>query len=197
MANAVSSPITTSPFHLKYQRKSSYIHELLPFTASSFPAKGRAVSNWSLSPCGLVTNRLGFGSIISKGFMRDVLFIMELLKKAVSLRWSYGRQASGVLGALSSSRVPSTLRATSLLRPSGYEGWKPLRPCWTAFSNSSIMALVFLLAGCALGPDYERPVVDDPEAFRAQLGPGADTVSLADLGWWDLYQDAHLKTLIR
>lgn len=60
-----------------------------------------------------------------------------------------------------------------------------------------IMAFFSLFVGCALGPDYERPVVDDPEAFRAQLDSGADTVSLGDLGWWDLFQDAHLKTLIR
>jgi len=40
-------------------------------------------------------------------------------------------------------------------------------------------------------------VVDDPEAFRAQLDSGAEKVSLADLGWWDLFQDVHLKALIR
>lgn len=60
-----------------------------------------------------------------------------------------------------------------------------------------IITIFSILAVCALGPDYERPVVDDPQAFRAQLDSGADTVSLADLGWWDLFQDAHLKTLIR
>lgn len=60
-----------------------------------------------------------------------------------------------------------------------------------------IIASFCILAGCALGLDYERPVVDDPEAFRAQLDSGVDKVSLADLGWWDLFQDARLKTLIR
>jgi multidrug efflux system outer membrane protein len=60
-----------------------------------------------------------------------------------------------------------------------------------------IMAIFSILAGCALGPDYERPLVAEPQAFRAQLGSGAAEPSLADLGWWELFQDAHLQSLIR
>ncbi len=60
-----------------------------------------------------------------------------------------------------------------------------------------IIASFCTIAGCALGPDYERPKVDDPEAFRAQLNSRIDEASLADLGWWDLFQDARLKTHIR
>ena len=51
--------------------------------------------------------------------------------------------------------------------------------------------------GCVLGPDYERPEVDKPHAFRAQPDAGAEEASLADLEWWELFDDAHLKDLIR
>lgn len=60
-----------------------------------------------------------------------------------------------------------------------------------------IITVFSILAGCALGPDYERPVVDEPQAFRAQTDAQPDEPSLADLGWWDLFQDVHLKALIR
>lgn len=54
-----------------------------------------------------------------------------------------------------------------------------------------------ILVGCALGPDYERPVVDEPEAFRAHADSNADEPSLAELGWWELFQDPNLQSLIR
>ncbi len=53
-----------------------------------------------------------------------------------------------------------------------------------------------LLAGCAIGPDYQRPAVEAPAAFRVEPAPAGDR-SFADLAWWDIYQDAQLKELIR
>ena len=55
----------------------------------------------------------------------------------------------------------------------------------------------FLLGGCALGPDYERPPVSEPESFRMQQEATLEEVSLADLGWWELFQDENLQALIR
>jgi multidrug efflux system outer membrane protein len=52
-----------------------------------------------------------------------------------------------------------------------------------------------LLAGCAVGPNFKRPAVDTPPAFRGQAAP-AET-SLADLAWWDVYKDPKLSDLIR
>jgi hypothetical protein len=50
------------------------------------------------------------------------------------------------------------------------------------------------LAGCAVGPDYKRPAVPVPAEWRSP----ADAVgSLADLGWWQLFQDSVLQDLIR
>jgi multidrug efflux system outer membrane protein len=52
-----------------------------------------------------------------------------------------------------------------------------------------------LLAGCTLGPDYRRPdsVIPDAYRFQAQAGPA----SFGDEGWWQVYQDPTLQTLIR
>ncbi len=52
-----------------------------------------------------------------------------------------------------------------------------------------------LLAGCALGPDYKRPPVSPPNAFRSQATPG-ESVSLADAPWWEVFGDPALKSLI-
>lgn len=58
-----------------------------------------------------------------------------------------------------------------------------------------------LLAGCAVGPNYERPVVDTPESYRTAdeaeaVGQPIEARSLADLAWWDVFQDPVLKGLI-
>ena len=52
-----------------------------------------------------------------------------------------------------------------------------------------------LAAGCAIGPDYKRPPVTPPDAFRGQTTPG-ETASLADAPWWEAFGDPALKTLI-
>ncbi len=49
------------------------------------------------------------------------------------------------------------------------------------------------VSGCALGPDYERPVIDDPGVYR-QSNPVGD--SIANLDWWQHYQDTQLRALI-
>jgi len=51
-----------------------------------------------------------------------------------------------------------------------------------------------LLGGCALGPDYKRPPVAEPSAFRGQAT--AEGASLADAPWWEVFQDPVLKSLI-
>jgi multidrug efflux system outer membrane protein len=50
-----------------------------------------------------------------------------------------------------------------------------------------------LVSGCALGPDYERPDLDVPADYREPAPAGA---SVANLPWWDLYEDEQLKLLI-
>jgi multidrug efflux system outer membrane protein len=53
-----------------------------------------------------------------------------------------------------------------------------------------------LLAGCAIGPRYKRPEAPAPAAFRGDNQAGA-TNSLADLPWWEVFQDDTLQGLIR
>ena len=60
-----------------------------------------------------------------------------------------------------------------------------------------ISLCLFMLGACTLGPDYERPPVAEPDGFRMQQGPTLEEVSLADLGWWELFQDENLQFFIR
>ncbi len=55
--------------------------------------------------------------------------------------------------------------------------------------------LAFLLAGCAIGPDYKRPDTAAPSAYRGETAGSKQ--SLADLAWWDVYRDPRLVELIR
>jgi multidrug efflux system outer membrane protein len=58
------------------------------------------------------------------------------------------------------------------------------------------LVAVLALAGCTLGPDYRRPEVPAPESWRD--GPAsADSASLADLAWWELFEDDELRELVR
>ena len=57
-----------------------------------------------------------------------------------------------------------------------------------------------LFAGCAVGPNYHRPAVPTPAAYRdlndnSQVP--AQTASYADLPWWQVFQDPQLQELIR
>ena len=47
-----------------------------------------------------------------------------------------------------------------------------------------------------MGPDYHRPAVDLPDAFRGAPA-GAPAPSVGDLAWWELFQDPTLQGLIR
>jgi multidrug efflux system outer membrane protein len=58
-----------------------------------------------------------------------------------------------------------------------------------------LAGLVSLLTACSMFPDYKRPEVKAPEAFRGQTAaPGGK--SLADLSWWEIYRDPVLEKLI-
>jgi NodT family efflux transporter outer membrane factor (OMF) lipoprotein len=57
------------------------------------------------------------------------------------------------------------------------------------------LLLVVLLSGCALGPNYQRPTIASPPAFRnGDANPAA--ASLSDTKWFDLFQDDTLKQLV-
>jgi outer membrane protein, multidrug efflux system len=49
------------------------------------------------------------------------------------------------------------------------------------------------LCGCAVGPDYERPSVDTPAAWRIDYPKAAD---VANLKWWEQFGDPVLNELV-
>ena len=57
-----------------------------------------------------------------------------------------------------------------------------------------LMLVLMLAAGCKLTPDYERPELDLPKTWSHM----ADTQgSIANLEWWETYQDETLVSLIK
>jgi multidrug efflux system outer membrane protein len=62
----------------------------------------------------------------------------------------------------------------------------------------AITIAAVLLSGCAVGPNYVRPTVKMPEAFRApEALPPPQAASLADLKWFEVFKDDQLQGLIR
>jgi multidrug efflux system outer membrane protein len=57
--------------------------------------------------------------------------------------------------------------------------------------------LLCTLAGCALGPNYHRPAIPTPTAFRVSEQQEAQAASYADLPWWQVFTDPQLQELIR
>jgi multidrug efflux system outer membrane protein len=59
-----------------------------------------------------------------------------------------------------------------------------------------------LLVGCTVGPNYRKPVVPVPNAYHSpndnpQDQAEAQAASIADLPWWQVFQDSVLQDLIR
>ena len=55
------------------------------------------------------------------------------------------------------------------------------------------MIAIASLAGCMLGPDFERPFVEPPERFSFT---NAQTEAVVNLKWWELFDDPVLDSLI-
>ncbi len=60
---------------------------------------------------------------------------------------------------------------------------------------SAFVRLLLLLSACTLGPRYKRPPVPTPETWREI--ETAESASIANTPWWELFQDEQLKKLIR
>ena len=61
--------------------------------------------------------------------------------------------------------------------------------------RASILSLALLLAlsGCAVGPDYHRPPIESPKAFRFEEKEAKDVINTE---WWQQFQDPVLNDLI-
>jgi multidrug efflux system outer membrane protein len=58
----------------------------------------------------------------------------------------------------------------------------------------TVLATV-MLAGCTVGPDYQRPPVAVPDQFYGAAGP-ASAAALTDAPWFDVFKDPTLRSLI-
>ena len=60
---------------------------------------------------------------------------------------------------------------------------------------SRLLALV--ASGCTVGPNYHRPAVDVPQAYRGASAAAPSTAaSFGDEKWWEVFQDPQLQALI-
>jgi len=65
---------------------------------------------------------------------------------------------------------------------------------------TTLLLVVLLISGCAMGPNYKRPSVNAPGTYRGAMPqeaaqPAAE--SLGDQKWWEVFQDEELQKLIR
>ena len=66
-----------------------------------------------------------------------------------------------------------------------------------ALRIAPIVAAAFL-AGCTVGPNYQRPALPAPLSFRAPEGTAtSDSTSLGDLKWFEVFKDERLQELER
>ena len=64
-----------------------------------------------------------------------------------------------------------------------------------ASAFGALLAAAAIFAGCALGPDYQRPSTPVPAEFRHDPAPYT-TNALSDLPWWQVFRDPALRDLI-
>jgi multidrug efflux system outer membrane protein len=64
----------------------------------------------------------------------------------------------------------------------------------------SVILALSLISGCTVGPNYHRPAIQTPTAYRdlsEDPQAQAKAASYADLPWWQVFQDPQLQYLIR
>ena len=59
-----------------------------------------------------------------------------------------------------------------------------------------LLVTLVITTACTVGPNYKRPVVETPQAYRGAEAAAAAPASLADLPWFDLFQDPVLTGLV-
>jgi len=60
-------------------------------------------------------------------------------------------------------------------------------------TRAAALLAAALAAGCAVGPDYERPVIESPERWRIDYPQAAE---VANVPWWEQFGDPVLDKLI-
>jgi len=85
-------------------------------------------------------------------------------------------------------------------KPRGCAGFAPLVAAYgptPRASRASVVALLFAVAGCAVGPDYSKPEVETPAAYKELEGwataKPADAIPKGK--WWEVFNDPVLNDL--
>ena len=60
-----------------------------------------------------------------------------------------------------------------------------------------LLVAASVFAGCTVGPNYHRPTIAPPAAFRSATAPSIDPASIADLKWFEVFKDEKLQELVR
>jgi outer membrane protein, multidrug efflux system len=69
---------------------------------------------------------------------------------------------------------------------------------FSAVLISLLLSSVLLpLGGCMVGPDYKKPKVDVPDAYRGSTKTETEAESLGNEKWWEVFKDPVLQNLIR
>jgi outer membrane protein, multidrug efflux system len=70
----------------------------------------------------------------------------------------------------------------------------------TRHAGALAAVLMVSIAGCAVGPNYKRPAVDVPAAYRGEPLPASSDSgpeSIGDAKWWTVFHDEELQKLVR
>jgi outer membrane protein, multidrug efflux system len=66
--------------------------------------------------------------------------------------------------------------------------------------GAGLVLSLALTCGCAVGPNYKKPVVNTPSVYRGltpEEAARSEAKSLADEKWWEVFQDDQLQELIK
>jgi multidrug efflux system outer membrane protein len=62
----------------------------------------------------------------------------------------------------------------------------------------AVLIATVCVTSCRVGPNYHRPAVQTPQAFRTpEPLPAPQAASFADLKWWEVFKDPDLQQLIK
>lgn len=97
------------------------------------------------------------------------------------------------------ARKTSWLRLAPIIAPPKPSSFGFQIPNAMPLTRIALLVLLAALGGCAVGPDYKRPAVDVPGAYRraaSDTNAPSAAASFADLGWWQVFKDPQLSAYI-